>query len=192
MDDHQIKKQELESVGELSKVCADVVLKCFYLARTGRPDILWSVNKFARSVTKWTRARDRRLARLISYIHHTSDYLQYCHVGNTAQHSTVDWGYLKTRTLLEILKIRNQHLEEFCENLGSRTYVPISSMCKKQTSESHSSRKSETISLDAGLRMHGLPTFDLWDIVIDVLRSTKGNANLQCQQLTGNWSDTKY
>ena len=31
-------------------------------------------------------AYDRRLARLISYIHHTSDYTQYCHVGNMAQH----------------------------------------------------------------------------------------------------------
>ena len=43
---------------------------------------LWSVNKLARSVTKWTQACDRRLARLISYIHYTSDYRQYCHVAN--------------------------------------------------------------------------------------------------------------
>ena len=43
-------------------------------------------NKLARAVTKWTQACDRRLARLISYIHHTSGFRQYCHVGNTAQH----------------------------------------------------------------------------------------------------------
>ena len=47
---------------------------------------VWSVNNFARAVTKWTQACDRRLARLIAYIHHTSDIRQYCHVGNTAQH----------------------------------------------------------------------------------------------------------
>ena len=35
---------------------------------------------------KWTQACDRRLARLISYIHHTYEFRQYCHVGNTAQH----------------------------------------------------------------------------------------------------------
>ena len=58
---------------------------CLYLARIGRPHILWSVNKIARAVNKWTRACDRLLARLISYIHHTSDFKQYCHVGNTAQ-----------------------------------------------------------------------------------------------------------
>ena len=61
-------------------------LDMLYLARIGRSDILWSVNKLARSVTKWTRSCDKRLARLISYIHHTNDYRQYCHVANTAQH----------------------------------------------------------------------------------------------------------
>ena len=39
--------------------------------------------------------------------------------------------------------------------LGSRTYVPISSMCKKQTSVSHSSTETEISSLDAGLQMDG-------------------------------------
>ena len=62
-----------------------MVLKCLYLARIGRPDILWSVNKLARSIAKWTRACDKRLSRLISYIHHTCEYKQYCYVGNTAK-----------------------------------------------------------------------------------------------------------
>ena len=48
--------------------------------------MLWSVNKLARAVTKRTRACDRRLARLISCVHHTSTFRQYCHVGSTAQH----------------------------------------------------------------------------------------------------------
>ena len=55
---------------------------------------------------------------------------------------------------------------------GSRTVVPVSWMCKKQTSVSDSSTVSEIISLDDGLRMDGPPALDLWDIVIEVLRST--------------------
>ena len=82
LDDHQFKQEELESIGELSEVCSQIVLKCLYLAR----DILWSVNKLASSVTKWTQACDRRQARLISYIYHTNAFRQHCHVGNTAQH----------------------------------------------------------------------------------------------------------
>ena len=56
MDDHQFKEEEKGSVGELSKVCSQIVLKCLYLGRIGGRDILWSVNKFARAVTNWTRA----------------------------------------------------------------------------------------------------------------------------------------
>ena len=64
IDDHQFKEEDLGSVGEWSKVCSQIVLKCLYLASIGRPDILWSVNKLARAITKWTRACDKRLARL--------------------------------------------------------------------------------------------------------------------------------
>ena len=79
MDGHQYKEEESESVGELCTVCSQIVLICLYLARIGRPDFLWSVNKLARAVTKWTKACDKRLARLarlISHIHHTSGHRQ--------------------------------------------------------------------------------------------------------------------
>ena len=90
IDDHHFKEEELKSVGELSKVSSQIVLKCLYVARIGRPDILWSVNKLARSITKWTKACDKRQSRLISYIHHTCEYKQYCYVGcQTMQTGTV-------------------------------------------------------------------------------------------------------
>ena len=50
IDDHHFKEEEIKFVGELSQVCSQIVLKCFFLARIGRPDILWSVNKLARSI----------------------------------------------------------------------------------------------------------------------------------------------
>ena len=66
IDDHHFKEEEMKSVGELSQVCSQIVLKCLYLTRIGRPDILCSVNKLARSITKCTKACDKRLNRLIS------------------------------------------------------------------------------------------------------------------------------
>ena len=54
IDDHHFKEEESKSVGQLSKVCSQIVLKCLYLARVGRPDILWFVNELARSITIWT------------------------------------------------------------------------------------------------------------------------------------------
>ena len=48
-------------------------------------------------------------------------------------------------------------------------------MCKKQTSVSHSSTESEIISLDAGLRLDGIPALDLWDLIVLVLGNTTQN-----------------
>ena len=51
----------------------------------------------------------------------------------------------------------------------SPTFVPISSMCKKQTAVSRSSTESEIISLYTGLRLDGLPALELWDLIVSVL-----------------------
>ena len=53
-------------------------------------------------------------------------------------------------------------------DFGSHTFVPISWMCKKQTSVSHSSTESEIISLDTGLRLDGLLALELWDLLVSV------------------------
>ena len=58
---------------------------------------------------------------------------------------------------------------------GTHTFVPISWLCKKQTSVSHRSTESEIISLDAGLRIDGIPALDLWDLVVSVLGNTTQN-----------------
>ena len=70
LDDHQFKKEELETVGELSKVCSQIVLECLYLSRIGRLGILWSVNN---------------LEQFIIWV---------------IQHSIVDWDCSKNETLL--------------------------------------------------------------------------------------------
>ena len=111
IDDHHCKEEELKSVGELPKVCSQNVLKCLYLVRIGRPDILWSVNKLASWITKWTRACDKRLNRLISYIHNTCEK-QYCYVGNTAKQCRL--GLFQDSIMREILRTPNLLLEEHC------------------------------------------------------------------------------
>ena len=157
----------MKYVGELSQVCSQIVLKCLYLARIGRLDILWSVNKLARSITKWTKACDKRLNRLISYIHHTCEYKQYCHVGNTAKQCRL--GLFQDSVFAGDLEdSKSTSGGTFCV-FGSHTFVPISWMCKKQTSVSHSSTESEIISLDTGLRLDCLLALEQWDIIVSVL-----------------------
>ena len=166
IDDHHFKEEETKSVGELSNTCSQIVLKCLYVARIGRPDILWSVNKFARSIARWTKACDKRLNRLISNIHHTSEYKQYCHVGNTAKQCRL--GLFQDSDFAGDLEDSKSSSGGTLCIFGSHTFVPITWMCKKQTSVSHSSTESEIISLDTGLRLDGLPALELWDLIVSV------------------------
>ena len=94
-------------------------------------------------------------------------------VGNTTQHCRL--GFFQDSDFAGAVRIQNQpragvlffRKPNFCLHL----------LDVQETSASHSSTESEIISLDAGLRMVGLLALDLWDVVIDVLRSTQGNAN---------------
>ena len=99
--------------------------------------ILWSVNKLARSVTKWSRACDRRLARLTAYIHHTHDHRHFCHVRNTAQHCLL--GLFQDSDFAGDLEDSKSTSGGSRCIFGSRTFVPTFCMCKKQASVSHSS-----------------------------------------------------
>ena len=158
IDDHHFKEEELKSVGELSKVCSQIVLKCLYLARIGRPDILWQVNKLARSIT-----------RLVTNVWIDWFHKQYFHVGNTARRCRL--GLLQDSDFAgDIEDSKSTSGGTLCV-FGSHTFVPIFWMCKKQTSVSHSSTESEIISLDAGLRLDGIPALDLWDLIVAVLLS---------------------
>ena len=139
---------------------------CSEMARIGRPDVLCSVYKLARSITKWTKACDKRLKRLLSYNHHTCENKQYCHVGNTAKQCRL--GLCQESDFAGDLEESSPLPEEHCI-FGSHTFVPISWMCKKQTAVSHSSTESEIISLDTGLRLDGLPALELWDLIVCVL-----------------------
>ena len=89
--------------------------------------------------------------------------------------NNADWDCCKIPTLQEILRTENPLLEEHCAFFGSHTFVPISWMCKKQTWVSHSSTESEIISLDAGLRLDGIPALDSSDLIVSVLGNTTQN-----------------
>ena len=115
------------------------------MARIGRPDILWSVNKLARSITKWTKACDKRLNRLISNIHQTCEYKQHCHVGNTVKQCRL--GLFQDSDFAGDFEDSKSTSGGTLCVFGSHTFVPISWMCKKQTAVSHSSTESEIIYL---------------------------------------------
>ena len=100
---------------------------------------------------------------------------QYCCVGNTAQHCIL--GLLQDSDDAGDLEDSKSTSGGILCIFGSHTSVPISWLCKKQTSVSHSSTEAERMSLDAGSRMDGIPALDLWDLVIEVFHSLPNQTN---------------
>ena len=159
------------TVGEVSTVCSQIVLKCLYLARIGRLDILWSVNKLTRAITKWTSACDKRLTRLISDTQHTSECEQFCYVGNTSQQCRLglfagDLENSKSTSGRNLVHFRSSHAR--ANNLD----------VKEKRLQFHTAlRKLVIISLDAGLRMDRIPALDLSHLVKEVFHSSQNQLN---------------
>ena len=96
----------------------------------------------------------------------TSEFKQYCHGRNTAQQCRL--GLFQDSNFaggFEDSKLTSGGI--LCI-FRSQTFVPMSWMCKKQTSVSQSSTDAEIISLDSGLRMDGIPALDLCNLVVEV------------------------
>ena len=55
--------------------------------------------------------------------------------------------------------------------MGPHTFVPLTWFCKKQGAVSHSSSEAEIISLEAALRMEGIPALILWDTILTVFKT---------------------
>ena len=165
--------------------CPLFALKLFwnsYLARIGRPDIARSVNKFWHNQSQnGPRLCDKRLNRLISCFHHTCEYRQCFHVGNTAKQCRL--GLFQDSDFAGDLEDSKSTSGGTLCVWGSHTFVPISWMCKKQTAVSHSSTESEIISFDTGLRLDGLLVLELWDLIVSVLgnisRVSDGSGQLE-------------
>ena len=87
-------------------------------------------------------------------------------------HNNVNWNYFKILILQETLKIPKSTSGGLLCIFGSVTFVLVRFDVQKQTSVSHSSTEAEITSLDAGLRMDGIPdgipALDLWNLVVEV------------------------
>ena len=100
----------------------------------------------------------------MSYIDHTCEYKQYCHVGYTAKQCRL--GLFQDSDFAGDLEDSKSTSSGTLCIFGSHTFVPKNWMCKKQTAVSQSSTESEITSLDTGLRLNGLPALELWDLIV--------------------------
>ena len=110
----------------------------------------------------------------------TKHHVQVCYVGDKIE-DCVSMLFVDASFAAEY-----QHSKStsgtFLALVGSNTFVPLSWFVKKQGAITHSSSESEFLALDAGLRVSGIPTLILWEMIVSVffyedwLKYTTGNA----------------
>ena len=137
------------------------------MTRLARPELYWTVNSLAREVTKWNVACDKRLHRLINYIHHNKDVEMVNFIGDNPADCKL-FLFVDASFAGDLKDSKSTSGSILCL-VGPRTFCVLTWLCKKQTAVSHSSTESEIIALDMGLRVDGIPILDLWDVIIDVL-----------------------
>ena len=169
----QVKKEELETVGDLSKVSSQIVLKCQYLARIGRPESLLSVNKLAPAVTKW-KGMWQKLGSFDTYIQFRKTRVQSNKNAMwKIQHSIGDWDYFRILTLLGSWRFKIDFGRILCI-FGSRTFRSHKSDVQETNSSLTLFHWIWSISLDAGLHIDGIPALHLWDPVLKILQCEYG------------------
>ena len=105
--------------------------------------------------------------------------------------NNADWDCFKTPILQGDLEDSKSTSGGTLCVFGSHTFVPTSWMCKKQTAVSHSSTESEIISLDAALRLDGMPALDLWDLIVADLHGNTNQSNQARRDLCTNQREVR-
>ena len=136
IDDHQIPAEEFEEPGILNKDAAKVVMKCLYGARFVRFDLLWPIGDLARRISKWTKACDRRLDRLMGHLQTTLDHGLEGFVGDRIEDCSV-LAYCDASFADELATSKSTSGFFICI-VGPNTFMPINAFAKKQVTASHS------------------------------------------------------
>ena len=122
-------------------------------------------------MTRWIRACDKRLRRLICYIHHTGDHsLESC-VGDDAQdcHPVL----FSDADFAGDLVTAKSSSGCYFAIVGPNAFAPTTASCKMQTCVSHSSTESEIAVVEQGIRMEGLQALTFCGVVTELLRTDR-------------------
>ena len=150
--------------GELAGNACSVLMKCLWLGRLARPDLIKPIGDLATKVTKWSVNCDRMLYRLICYIETTKHYKLVGVVGDPA-----DKLYLKLYVDADFCGDREDTKSTnggFLVLAGPNTWFPLAWVSKKQTRTSRSTTEAEIVSLAFSLFGEALPALTHWDLIL--------------------------
>ena len=148
------------SIGYLQPIAAKVLMEILYAARLARFDLLRAVCHLATFVSRWTSECDRKLHRLVCYIHSSKHLRMLGWVGDKLE--TLQPHLFADADFAGCLASQRSTSGYHFAIRGPNTCFPISGVSKRQTCVSHSTPEAEMVSADFSLRHCGLPCLSLW------------------------------
>ena len=164
-----ILEQDEVSRGELSPHACKILMKALWLGRLARPDIVKPINDLATKVQSWTRGEDKKLLRLIQYIHATPHYRLAGSINDKEEDLELQL-YVDADFAGDKGNARSTS-GGFLVLRGPTSFFPLAWVSKRQTSTSRSTTESEVISLAYSLYQEGIPSLQLWELLLQ--RSVK-------------------
>ena len=164
-----ISSQDEEVRGELAPNACRILMKALWLGRLARPDIVKPINDLATKVQCWSRAEDKKLLRLAQYIAAIPHYRLAGTVNDAPEELELQL-YVDADFAGEKSDARSTS-GGFLVLRGDATFFPLAWVSKRQTSTSRSTTESEVISLAYSLYQEGLPSLQLWELLLQ--RSVK-------------------
>lgn len=156
-----------EPKGVLRSCASKIIMKVLYGARMCRYDLLHACQALACTVTKWSLRCDRRLHRMIAYIHQTIDLCMFGWMGDAMDHIRL-WLYTDADFAADQLDSKSVS-GVFCALHGPTSHFPLCTLSKKQSAVSHSTTESEIVAADLGLRTEALPFLTLLDSLFHII-----------------------
>ena len=160
-----ITLEDDEAQGELSSCACSILMKILWLARLARPDLLKPVCDLASKITKWTRGDDKRVYRLVCYLHSSPHYRLSGHIGDAA--STLSLRLYVDADFGGDSGSARSTSGGYLVIFGPNTFFPISWLSRRQTSTSRSATESEVVALAASLFSEAIPALILWECLLD-------------------------
>ena len=164
-------------------------MNMLHLARCCRFDLSRPVCTFAREITKWNRACDKRLHRLICHLKYTRARSLHGWIGDSTD--KLPFMLFADASYADCVTTSKSATSAFAALVGPNAFFPLNSACKKQAVFSNSYTESEIVALDTALRIEGLPLLTclgicgyygqtLYGILLVALLGRPGCGHLPC------------
>ena len=84
LEEATLPLDDYDTQGALQHCAAKLIMKAYWLARLNRPDLLRALNELSRRITRWSRNDDRKLHRVMAYLHFSQKFRLKCRLTQIA------------------------------------------------------------------------------------------------------------